>query len=313
MFSLIVVDYNTISVTISYIKKFLKAINPEIFLHIIIIQNGDKNKDIELLTNCFGQNKNYSEKIAEKEVYFFQNDKCSICYCHSGENLGYARGNNLGAKIAKKIWNDPYLIISNNDLEIDCINLNLIEDIFISNEDVGVIGPQVITPSGIQQSPQKWSSAYKRLIVYYWLRWVAAFLPAKKKSQFLVKHCNDIVKNASSGKCDWISGCFMFIRSKAFFEIDMFDEYTFLYGEEMILSRRMKKKGYAVYFCNEQIVIHNHAQTTKKTISIMESRELDFNAMMYYYKTYCNTSPIILRLAQINFNIYKFFFINIKR
>ena len=68
MFSLIVVDYNTISVTISYIKKFLKAINPEIFLHIIIIQNGDKNKDIELLTNCFGQNKNYSEKIAEKEV-----------------------------------------------------------------------------------------------------------------------------------------------------------------------------------------------------------------------------------------------------
>ena len=46
MFSLIVVDYNTISVTISYIKKFLKAINPEIFLHIIIIQNGDKNKDI---------------------------------------------------------------------------------------------------------------------------------------------------------------------------------------------------------------------------------------------------------------------------
>ena len=81
----------------------------------------------------------------------------------------------------------------------------------------------------------------------------------------------------------------------------------------MILSRRMEKKGYAVYFCNEQIVIHNHAQTTKKTISIMESRELDFNAIMYYYKTYCNTSPIILRLAQINFNIYKFFFINIKR
>ena len=85
----------------------------------------------------------------------------------------------------------------------------------------------------------------------------------------------------------------------------MFDPYTFLYAEEPILSRRMERAGYSVWFLRELAVIHNHAQTTKNAMSRLKILELDFHAMCYYYKTYTSASNFILGLAKCNFAIFK--------
>jgi GT2 family glycosyltransferase len=220
--------------------------------------------------------------------------------------MGYARGNNLGVRIAQAVWGDFGYIISNNDLVFpQGLDLSVATRLFESNSAIGIIGPAVTTPDGVNQSPQAWASPFRRLIVDYWKRFIAAFLKGDKKTRYLLKHCNDVVADAPDGECAWVSGCFFLARGEAFHKAGMFDENTFLYGEEMILSRRMERAGYCVWYSSALKVIHNHAQTTKKSVSIIAGRELDFRAVWYYYKNYTNTSPLLLTLARWNFAFYK--------
>lgn len=309
LYTLIIVDYNTINETIQYLDRcqnFFKRNKPQ---HIMIIENGSNEGVIEHITKLFGEP--YIEYCFDKqyEVYHFKSLDRDICYCNAGENLGYAKGNNLGAKISRVIWNDKYYIISNNDIYFEKeFEWKIVEDIFTKNKFIGIVGPKVVTPEGVIQSPQRWVSPFKRLIVYYWFRWISAFFNENKKSSFLLKYCNDVDTKAISGNCAWVSGCFMILYAEAFHKVGLFDENTFLYAEEMILSRRMEKYNYSVYYCDEVEVIHRHAATTKKSISIMQSREFDFRSVLYYYEKYCNTSKLLIIFAKINFNLYKIFF-----
>lgn len=307
MYSLIVVDYNSVDTTVEYIRRAWDAMGEKGAGHVVIVQNGEDV--LQKLRDYYGEYTASRIDGVSQMVYHFRKDGQDICYCHSGENMGYARGNNLGARIAEKVWGDPHYIVSNNDLVFEKpLDLSVAEQLFEKEPNVGIIGPQVKTPDGLTQSPQAWAPAFRRLIVDYWRRLVAAFLPGQKKADYLIRHCNDVVADAPTSPCAWVSGCFFFVRADAFHKAGMFDEHTFLYAEEMILSRRMESAGYNVWFCRDLEVIHNHAQTTKKSISIMKGRELDFQAVWYYYKTYTKTSALLLTLAQWNFAVYKFVF-----
>lgn len=307
MYSLIVVDYNSIEATLGYIRRAWEAMGEKGAGHVVIVQNGEDC--LQILCDHYGAYSSCRYEGISQELYRFQKDGQDIYYCHSGENLGYARGNNLGGKIARQIWGDPYYLISNNDLVFEkAVDLSVSDKLFAENPSVGIIGPEVRAPQGYSQSPQKWTSAFRRLILFYWLRYLSTFYKGEAKSRFLLKHCNDVDPDATTGPCDWVSGCFMLLRADAFHNAGMFDEHTFLYGEEMILSRRMERKGYSVWFCRELKVIHNHAQTTKKSIAFLKGLKIDFNAILYYYKTYTNTSSVLLTLAKWNFAIYCFIF-----
>lgn len=309
MYTLILVDYNSIDATTEYIARCWEALGETGASHVVIVENGSNEGIPEKLSALYGNCTMGQLTGIEQTVCRFRTENQDICYCYSGENMGYARGNNLGAKIAKALWEDPFYIISNNDLVFKKpMDLSVTDRLFEQAPAVGVIGPQVTTPDGVSQSPQAWAPAFRRLIVNYWRRFVAAFLSGKKKSAYLLRHCCDVVIDASSGPCAWVSGCFFFVRANAFHKVEMFDEHTFLYAEEMILSRRMEAAGYKVWFCRELEIIHNHAQTTKKSISVMKGRELDFRAVLYYYKTYTKTSQAVLTFANWNFAVYKFIF-----
>lgn len=303
MYSLVIVDYNSIDATTEYIRRCREALGIEGGSHIVIVQNGEDV--LWQLSNRYGEPTLCSLPEIAQAVYRFQVGQQDICYCHSGENMGYARGNNIGVRIAQAVWNDPGYIISNNDLVFEKpIDISVINDLFDLNPTIGVIGPGVLSPDGCYQSPNRWRSAFSRLIGFYWVRIFAMFLKGEKKSRLLSSY-SDTETAAVSGPCAWVSGCFFFLRADAFIQAGMFDEHTFLYAEEMILSRRMEAVGYQVWFCREVSVIHNHAQTTKKTISLMHSREIEFDAVRYYYKTYTGTSLALLTLAKWNFAIYR--------
>lgn len=307
MYSLIVVDYNSIRATLEYIAHAWKSMGEKGAAHVVIVQNGEDC--LQALIDHYGEYSPCRYDSISQELYRFQKDGQDICYCHSGENMGYARGNNLGASIARQIWADPYYIISNNDLLFEkTLDLSVADKLFAENPSVGIIGPEVRAPQGYSQSPQKWTSAFRRLILFYWLRYLASFYKGESKSRFLLKHCNNVDAEATTGPCGWVSGCFMLLRAEAFHKAGMFDPRTFLYGEEMILSRRMEQAGYHVWFCRELKIIHNHAQTTKRSIAFLKGLEIDFNAVWYYYKTYTDTSSALLTLAKWNFAVYKFIF-----
>lgn len=306
MYSLILVDYNSLEKTIEYAKLCLRHMGVEGAGHVVIVENGTPEDPLARMAQEFGTFQDKQVPGLEQTVHYFQSGAQEIYYCDSGSNLGYAKGNNLGAKIADHFWQDEFYIISNNDLVFEQDpDLTLVNQIFAGDPSIGVIGPGVITPAGERQSPRRWQSAFHRLIGNYWTYVLGVFL-GSRVSQYMWDHYrNDTIQNANSGICAWVSGCFMFVRAKAFHQAGMFDEHTFLYGEEMILSKRLEAQGYHVFYCGEVNVVHKHAQTTKKAISSFRNTQIDFEANYYFYKTYQHTSPIMLWLARVSFVTFK--------
>lgn len=308
MYTLILVDYNSLDATISYIERCKKALGKAGTCHIVIVENGSNENAAERLRQSYGPWETLHLEGISQMLYLFSEGDRQIIYCHSGGNLGYAKGNNLGAQIAQTLWADPYYLISNNDIDFDTpFDLHIAQALFDAHPEIGVIGSQVTTPAGVSQSPRKWISAYRRLIVYIWLCSVSNIVSVRCYSRLKSRYCEDLCADAQTAPCGWVSGCFIIVRASAFHDAGMFDPYTFLYGEEPILSRRMERAGYSVWFCKELAVIHNHAQTTKNALSRLKIMELNFHAMCYYYQAYTSTSKFLLGLAKCNFAVFKCF------
>jgi GT2 family glycosyltransferase len=306
MYSLILVDYNSLDATIAYIERCTKALGKAGTSHIVIVENGSDEHAAESLRQSYGPWELLHPEGISQTLYLFSTEGRQIVYCHSGDNLGYAKGNNLGVQIAQILWADPYYIVSNNDIDFEGpFALEIARELFDTHPEIGVIGPQVITPAGQVQSPRKWIGAYRRLVVFIQLCSVSNILPAKLYTKIKDRLCEDLCVDAPTGPCGWVSGCFMMIRASAFHKAEMFDPNTFLYAEEPILSRRMERAGYSVWFLRELTVIHKHAQTTRNALSRLRIMELDFNSMWYYYKTYTSASNFVLGLAKCNFAIFK--------
>lgn len=308
MYTLILVDYNSIDDTTEYIRRCWDAMGEKGAAHVVIVENGSNEGVPEKLEHLYGPGTACAVEGVSQAVYCYQSSNQQILYCHSGENMGYAKGNNLGAEIARVVWNDPFYIISNNDLVFEKKpDLCVVDEMFNKDASIGVIGPRVVGLDGLPQSPHRWSPAYRRLILFYWRLLLAPLRDAVRKYTKSEK-TNKAPATVSSGPCDWVMGCLIFVRASAFFEAGMFDPHTFLFAEEMILSRRMEAVGKTVWFCQEMEVLHFHAQTTLKTVSVWRRREMDFEAVLYYYKTYTNTAPILLTLARWNFAVHKVLF-----
>lgn len=310
MYSLIIVDYNSIEATANYIAHCRQYLGVAGASHVVIIENGSTAGVEEFLASRFGDGSIKALSELGRDVVCYKADGQEIVYCPSGGNLGYARGNNLGAEIARTLWNDPYYIISNNDLVLSSgLDLSLAEELFSQNPEIGVIGPLVVTPAGVQQSPRRWLRASACLFSGLWLSAFGGLLGEKQRQRLWDKTGNDVVPDAQSGYCDWVSGCFMLVRAAAFHKAGMFDPHTFLYAEEPILAKRLEAVGSRVYFCRELSVIHRHAESTKKAIAAFRMVEIGFDANCYFYKTYMHTSPLALCFYKISFRIFKLLYL----
>ena len=115
----------------------------------------------------------------------------------------------------------------------------------------------------------------------------------------------DLDYDGKSKFCYWVSGCFFVTRAEVFESVNGFDENTFLYAEEMILSERYARRKYKVFFDNDFTIIHEGGATVRKTKTPLDIMEIKFNSLCYYHKIYRNTSCFIINVAESNFKIYK--------
>lgn len=307
-YALIIVDYKGLTVTSEYILQCNKNLIPQA-TKIVVVENADLENDLETLSSFFDEPKKITDLDIGKEIFQFNKDGMKILYCRSGENLGFAKGNNLGVEIAALRWKPNYYIVSNNDLKFEKPqDLSIAEKIFAENKQVGVVGPLVVTPSGEQQSPKRLITAHKRLVMPSVINIFTAFCKEEKRKAIWNKHCSDIIFGAENGVCAWVSGCFMILRAEAFHKAEMFDPHTFLYAEEPILYKRMERVGYSMYFCNELRVVHEHGGTTKKTLPTLKMVKIEFQANCYFYRRYLGASALTIWIAKMWFGIYSLFF-----
>jgi GT2 family glycosyltransferase len=270
MVSMIIVDYKSMDKTFEYIKQCIDKIDG--LTHFVIVDNASDTPFEPKVT-----------KVGDTEVYIVS----------SGENGGYAKGNNLGAKTAKEIWNDEYYIFSNNDLRFDgSFSLAKFLEPFKADSNIAVVGPRVIGLSGEDQNPLP-ELTWKQMLFGHFL----SLLPPKgmkRKQQSGAE---------IAGKTSAVVGAFMCAKAEDFWNVNGFDENTFLFCEEVILSKRLGRVGKYMYYNDAVEMIHEHGVTVKKTVGIIRSLRADFNSRYYYAKEYCNAGKGWLVLSRVNFNV----------
>lgn len=217
----------------------------------------------------------------------------------SAENLGFARGNNLGAEFCKKWFAPKYILFTNNDIRLN--GSDIAEKLILKLEtyaDVGVIGPKVVGLDGKLQSPFPYTTYWKRHI---WMYWSTFFYSEEKKRKIFRL---DYQETAQEGYHYYVMGSFFMVRAVDFYQCGMFDPHTFLYAEEPILSERMNAIGRNVYYYPEVEVVHEHGATTSK-FARSKTADWQFESENYYYKKYKHISRFLIFLGKITHNLMK--------
>lgn len=230
-----------------------------------------------------------------------------LIYIATYENLGYGKGNNVGADFAKNHYQDEFFLFSNIDLKFpQKFSIEELLSPIKKNPAIAVVGPDIRTPAGEWQSPYKKISTFSALFLNYF----DLLLPAPIK---ITRWITNVEKTEHSKSCYWVSGSFMAVRTEAFQKVHGFDSYTFLYCEEMILSERLLKKGYQIWYTNEIKAIHEHGQTVKSIFAVIDGIQISFESSIHYYREYRKMPMWIEEAARLNFRIFKSIFLLIKR
>lgn len=229
---------------------------------------------------------NNSENKNEEEK-FLQKWEKSIAYIPSSVNLGFAKAVNLASKNAK----GEYLLILNPDVRIKENSLEEAMDYLDKNKTVGILGGKLIYPSGeIQDSyrcfPRLTDQIIKRV---GFLRQMGILRKHVSKYLMWEKDPN------KSEPVDWVVGAFMFIRRKAFDEINGFDERYFLFMEDVDICRKMWEKGYTIIYNPKAEAMHDEIRLSPGSIlDIFKSRLLQIHfksALKYFWKYKFKKTP----------------------
>jgi GT2 family glycosyltransferase len=285
----VIINYKDENRTIAYIQEEISKIECQ---HITVIVNNSATGESN---DCL-----VSKLNATLVTDIKQKPASSNCYVISStDNLGFAKGNNLGAEFSMSHFTISHILFSNTDIHF--VDENVVERLvekLDSLSSVGMIGPKVKGLDGKNQSPEPYITFWNR---YIWMYWLTPFLsPDKKGKLFKLNYSQD----ALEGEHYKIMGSFFIIKALDFTNCGMMDPNTFLYAEETILTERLKAINKKVYYFPKVSVLHDHGKTIKRHFQKVESKKLQFESESYYYHTYKGVSSFSIALGKISVNLY---------
>lgn len=276
MIGVVVINYHSEDKTIEFVRAELAGISED--YAVVIVDNGSTEESRNRLLEAF--------KGADQYVFVVPSE----------ENLGFAKGNNLGAQVAVNQFSPDVLLFANNDIRI------LEPDAVVrmayklrSLEDAGALGPKVLGLDGRSQSPEPFVSFWDRHVALYW----GSLFSSKSRRAFWEEYS----QTASEGFHYRISGSFFMVKTADYSACGGMDPNTFLYSEEMILAERLKRIGKGVYYYPEVSVVHEHGATTRKYYDKVRVRELRYQSEKYYYKTYVGTPRWQFAVADLTYSL----------
>jgi len=160
-----------------------------------------------------------------------------ITLLETGQNLGYAGGNNVGIEHALKQGTDLILLL-NNDTIVDRHFIAALLKSAQEAPNLGIIGAYPIRmtdPEKIDHLGGRWNNV------------TATFDLIGLGAQIGFK---------SDQTLDYVCGCSILIRKQVFEKIGLLEPTFFLFWEEADFCMRAKKAGFDIGVCYEALLLH---------------------------------------------------------
>ena len=197
----------------------------------------------------------------------------------SPENLGYARGANLGAAQAS----GRYLMIMNPDTEVVGNALAILVQYMDAHPEVGAAGPQLRYADGRLQSSRR---RFPTLATAFW---ESTLLQQWFPRNRFACHYYMADRTADSAQpVDWLVGAALIIRRAAWKEVGPLDEGYFMYFEELDWCRRCHAAGWEVHYVPQAVIIHHEGKSSDQVPAV---RTIHFQrSKVRYFRKYHGTA-----------------------
>ena len=229
--SLIMLSFNTIELLRQSLSQLIDAAR-EIDAEIIVVDNASHDGSADMVEREFPQ----------------------VKLIRAPMNLGFAGGNNLGAKHAR----GDYLILVNSDAFIQPGSLARGLDRMRQQPRVGLAGGLLIGKDGQPEpSARCFPSPLNDLLS---LSGLAARFP---RSRFFGRFDRTWADPQQPADVDWVPGAFCIVRRAAIDQTGFFDERYFLYYEEVDLCRRLRRSGWTIAYWPDLRAEHWGGESSK--------------------------------------------------
>lgn len=246
----VILHFETLNDTRTCIDSLLKQTYSNI--EIIVVDNGSKN-----------------EKANSVRIEY--SDYPHIYFIESEQNLGFAKGNNLGFRYAKEELKADFIVLCNSDLVFEQCDFTERLAGSYRHEAFDIAGPRIISfIDGMNQNPVRRlfrgsSDADKRLGKLY----VLYFLSIFHLDLVLRREISNSVKeyHMKEGQDFQLHGACLIFSPAYIGKYDGLFADTFMYGEEDILKLRAEQDQLVMKYIDEIEVKHKEGSSTKKVFS----------------------------------------------
>ncbi|MBR2291104.1 MAG: glycosyltransferase family 2 protein [Prevotella sp.] len=182
----------------------------------------------------------------------------------NGENLGFARANNIAIRQAQ----GEYVLLLNPDTVVAEPTLREAVNFMDAHPQAGGIGVRMhnadgtLAPESRRAIPTPWVSFCKML-------------------GFSRRYYMSHLSWDEPGRIEVISGAFCLLRRNALDQIGLLDEDFFMYGEDIDLSFRLLKGGWENWYIPADIVHFKGESTQKSTFRYVH---VFYQAMLIFFR-----------------------------
>lgn len=272
VFSIVIVSYRneeTITGCLNSIRDNVKE-----GFEIIIVDNSPDNLTCEKI-RAFQKN----------------NPETGVSLIEPGENLGFAKGCNLGASQAC----GEFLMFLNPDTKLINNAAGLMADFLKDNPAALVAGPKIMDSDGeITKTCRNFPSCARILLDATGLdRFAGAYR--------LLKFSHDVPM-----KVDQVIGACLCISKKTFTELNGFDERFFIYFEEVDFCKRVMDAGGEIWFRPEAEIMHAAGVSTESISNISRMiTTLRRSRLLYFEKHFSRRHQLLLMLINKFEGLYR--------
>ncbi len=181
---------------------------------------------------------------------------------------GYARGMNVGLRKA----NGKFVLPLNPDILVSEGAIDKMLAYLKQNPEVVILGPKLLNAD---KSLQYSCRRYPKLSTMLFRRGLLKNIITQSNTHYEMHDFN----HKEIKEVDWLCGGFLLMRQEHLRKIGFFDEWFFLYFDDVDFCRRAHKFGKVVYY-PEVEAIHNAAYESKtKLIPFL----IHLKSMFYYF------------------------------
>jgi GT2 family glycosyltransferase len=212
------------------------------------------------------------------------------------ENRGYAAGNNVGLQYIIDHQIKGNIIISN-------------PDIYYNNEDLEKVltplkDPLVGITTGLIHTDGVVTSNFGWMLPGYWELLINQYLLLYKLKRLTHNsiYCDYPKEGEEYVYCNCVSGCFFCMTTETLEQIGLFDERTFLYGEENILGFKIKNNGQKACIVTAASIEHRQHHSIKKSKASYKRNEgWKLESFLVYIKYYLKKNQLHQLIFKISF------------